>query len=613
MLLPLSLLSTFINTDASPQKVADAFFDLGFGVESIRGDIIDLEITPNRGDALSVLGLAREYSAYVNRPLHVPFYDNTYLQTPGNKDWSVKIDTSSVPLYIGLVVDIERNTSSPQWIKDILNIYGVNSINTVVDITNITMLLYGQPLHAFDCDTLKSKKITIRESLPSESIGLLNGKTVALPQGSLVMDDGAFIIDLVGIQGGKKTGVTTNSQKIILHAIDCDPAKIRTTSKQISLQTESSYRFERGIDRGGAHRALSYAMSLITKLCTGKVIQIITDEHYESRSLELNHAHICKVLGTTIPSKDCLAYLQRLGFSIQDTHVHIPSWRLHDIFFEEDIIEEIARLYGYNNLHKEPLPYICGTKMPTQPLWDKQREVASHLKMFGFDEVITYSFISSKNIEDGDAHLYKEVCNPLSRDHSYLRMSLIPLLVKAAERNNWIPSLALFEIGSVFSTSEEKTHIALISTQKIPFIDNTQCINVHQPPYMTKRKYYVWEGSLEKFMYEPPQSVSVQALKTFPYKNISKYQPTVIDVACIIDTSITIEQLREAIHSVDTCILLIEPFDIYSNASFGDSKISYAFHILLDNRNNDFTAGSIQLITRKIHTVLEQTFNAQIR
>jgi len=183
MLLPISLLRMFVDVDTSVQETAEIFYSLGFGVESVHGDVIDLEITPNRGDALSILGCAREYSAYTSKPLHNPFDKRTILPINDEPTIHVTITTPLVPFYRGYSIEIQNNQSSPQWIKNILKIYGIHAINTVIDITNITMLLFGQPLHAFDCSSIHSTQMTIRESIDDESVEILNGKTISLKKG----------------------------------------------------------------------------------------------------------------------------------------------------------------------------------------------------------------------------------------------------------------------------------------------------------------------------------------------------------------------------------------------------------------------------------------------
>lgn len=613
MLLPISLLRMFVDVDTSVQETAEIFYSLGFGVESVHGDVIDLEITPNRGDALSILGCAREYSAYTSKPLHNPFDKRTILPINDEPTIHVTITTPLVPFYRGYSIEIQNNQSSPQWIKNILKIYGIHAINTVVDITNITMLLFGQPLHAFDCSSIHSTQMTIRESIDDESVEILNGKTISLKKGSLVGDDGTKLIDLVGIQGGKSSGVTHSSKNILLQAIDCDPVTIRSTSKTLSLATESSYRFERGIDRNGAHSALTYALSLLEELCNAKLHSIISHKTFSTRTIKFNTQNVSRLLGTDISSDDCFNYLRRLGFDHKGSSVYVPSWRLHDIYIEEDLIEEIARLYGYNKLRKEQLPASHGTTMPTQNIWDTQRTTSHALQNLGFDEVLTYSFISSKNIPVSDRLKYRKVINPLSEDHAYLRNSIIPLLVKAAEFNIWMPSLSLFEIGTVFTATSEEIKIALLSTDKIPFIQESLSIVPNQLPYKTRKKYYVWEGSIDECKLLIPHENTSVKLTSFPFKNVSKYQPTVVDIACIVDRKYSIEQIRVTLHLIDKKIILVEPFDIYSNKKFGVDKISYAFHILLDNSDNNFTALSLNKIISNIHTVLVKTYDAHIR
>lgn len=613
MLLPLSLLQKFVDIHVPVQEVADAYYSLGFGIEQINKNILDLEITPNRGDALSVLGLAREYSAYSGNPLHIPTDLELFSEVPNVEDWKVNVSTPLVPYYFGVVMEIQNDCRSPQWVVDILDTYSINSINPIVDITNITMILFGQPLHAFDCNNLKTSTLSIRTSKKGESIEILKGNTIDLPEGSIVADDGKNIIDLVGIQGGKKSGVRNSTKKIILQAVDCNPVSIRTTSKEIGIQTEASYRFERGIDRNGAHRALSYALSLIKEICSGTVLQVIRHEQYDKRIIQLDYKNVVRVLGTRIPKHVCEELLNRLGFSINGKNVIIPSWRLSDIYFEEDLIEEIARLYGYNNLEKKSLPKFSSVVLPSDTVWTMQRSIARSLRSLGFDEVLTYSFISSKDAAQTDTNLYRKILNPMSEELSYLRNSLTPLLIQAAERNIYMPSISIFEIGTVFNKTHEVIHCALISTKPIPFIKRTISIVPNQTPYKTRKKYYAWEGSPNELVRLLPKDSHSLRLTTFPYKNPSKYQPTVFDVACIVNKKYTVEQIRTTLYESDDRILIVEPFDIYTHDVFGKNKISYAFHVLIDNIHNNFTSQSLSSIISHVYKILKDTYDAEIR
>lgn len=613
MLLPLSWLKEFVKCNDPIESVGNIFYELGFGVESTKNNVIDLEITPNRGDALSIIGLAREYAAATNQQLKVNDYR---LPTIKNDKEKVKINitTDKIPLYCGVVIEnVNVVKSSPEIINK-LRTFGISPINAIVDITNLIMIEYGQPLHAFDTDKLKGSVLNLKGSNGGESITTLNNKIYSLKKDMLVGYDSDGPIDLIGIQGGLASGVTQKTTSILIQAIDCDPVTIRKTSKLLNLTTEASFRFERGIDRKMAINALAKAISMILQFCKGTVTQVYQDTRYENRNIEIDFSRISSFLGTEISRSVAVNLLKRLGFNTDKNIVSVPSWRLFDIHFEEDLIEEITRLYGYNNLVSTPLQYANVSKLKTDQIWKQQREIAQELINLGFDEIMTYSFLSEKEVLESDESDLREVKNPLSRDYAFLRRSLIPLLIKAAEHNTWYPAIAVFEIGNVFSKNNESQKIALLSTSKIDFIPNCTTINPQQLPYNTRKKYYTWEGNIGDIKdILPKKSASLIDLKNIKYRPFSKFPPLVRDISCILANDIEIEAIRSTILESNQNILIVEPFDIYTSESLGQNKKSIALHIIFDSPTMTLVSADIDKIMEKIYHRLKTNFSAIIR
>lgn len=444
-------------------------------------DSLNLSITPNRADLLSIQGIARDLSAiYKKKFTSVTIPKLNFEDKELDQHFSIKIKCSeSLRRYAAIKLSGLKNAISPDWMQKRLSSAGLRPINAIVDCTNYCMLELGQPLHAFDYEKISEidvdrghhaglREITVRFSSGHEKFSSLDEVKREIPDGAIVIADSKKILALGGIIGGLDSSVSENTSQIVLESAVFDPELIRKTSKILNISTDASYRFERGVDEEITVAALKHAAGLILEICGGKITSKIFD--FSDRksttknkiifSLDRYESHT----GMSTSIENAATILQTLGFQIskkskKNFETAPPSWR-KDITIEEDLFEEILRISNYNSI---PETFISGQFSPPQPnaLFDLENKTASLLASLGWQEALTYSFYSSKNIRESqlpaDSHI--QLLNPLGYETAYLRASLLPGLLNALARNvNIIDGdIKFFEIGHVFQNN--KGHI----------------------------------------------------------------------------------------------------------------------------------------------------------
>jgi len=459
--------------------------------------VLDIDVTPNRVDCLSVIGLARDLSAKFSSKLKFDYSIN-YEINEKNKIVEIK-DPSLCPRYTGVTIDSVTISESPEWLKQRLISIGERPINNVVDITNYVMFEMGQPLHAFDLDKINGGKIIVRESRKKEKIKTLDGIERELPPNSIVISDEANkSIGLAGIMGGGNSEIESSTKTVFLESGNWNPSLIRNTSKKLGLSTEASIRFERNLNPDIAIYGLSRATDLIIQIAGGKIRDGIED-NYPGRkeSVEkiiLNKENLKKHLGLEISNEKISETLLYLNFEYvfneekELWEITKPFWR-SDIDIPEDIHEEIARIIGYDQI---PSTYLAGSVPKWEPnlSLDTKTKTQDILVGAGLNETISYSAISDKlySFTPEIFNLGDKITlqNPISNEYSILRKSLIPSVISAASRNsnNWKGPIKLFEIGNVFyeldSKIIEKTMIAGIITgprQEISMNSDTSTVD----------------------------------------------------------------------------------------------------------------------------------------
>lgn len=434
---------------------------------NLHDEVIELGLTPNRADLLSMLGVAYEMSAVFNRPLKPLAHDLVKVKSNGKV--KVSLDTDKCITYYAQVIKDVVIKPSPLWLTSRLIAFGVRPINNVVDITNYILALFGQPLHAFDYDLL-GNEIVVRMAKPNEEIITLDKVTRTLLETDVVITDGKKPVALAGVMGGLDTEVTTNTKNIVIEAAVFDPLSIRKTSSRLGLRSESSIRFERGVDVNRTKLALNYASYLFATLANGKVIDEVNFaglKEVAPKQIKITAKEVEKILGVKISKADIIKIIKLLNFDvIDDLVVSVPNRRL-DITIKEDLVEEIGRLYGYDKLPiTHPVDSMTGELSKSQTTI---RTIKNTLSKLGLNETVTYSLVNNAdNIAFTYNHLEDiepiKLLMPLSEDRSELRFGLIPSLLSVVKYNfsRKLEDIALFEVGKVYyhtDSNHEETYL----------------------------------------------------------------------------------------------------------------------------------------------------------
>ena len=440
---------------------------VGTPLADYMGDVIfDLDITPNRPDCLSVIGIAREVAALTGQGLHLPEVSYGESPSPMGQQISVDIvDPDLCPRYCASLITGVKVAASPRWMQQKLLAYGMRPINNIVDITNYAMLEYGQPLHAFDYHQIRGKKITVRRADNGEAVVTLDGVKRVLSEDTLVIADEEQAVAIAGVMGGADSEVTQQTTAILLEAANFNPASIYHTGNTLNLPSEARLRFERGISPELTLPALKRATQLIIQLASGEAAKGLADVYpgkLEREPILLSTGEVKRLLGVEFSLDQITGALASLGFdckpagSASEVWVTAPYWR-SDIHQTVDIIEEVARIIGYDKIPatmlSEPLP-----RQNPEPILDLKREVSHSLIGYGFQEVLTYSLTSLELLNKllPEPHPLEPIplrmANPMTADQEYLRPNLRANLLAAlsANRRHEDGSIRLFELGKVY-------------------------------------------------------------------------------------------------------------------------------------------------------------------
>lgn len=458
-------LKNFVETTASPAEVSERLTMVGLeveGMEALDGDTIyEVNVTPNRPDCLSILGIAREVAAAFEIPLILPETDIACDSVdPGFQVEIVNQDLCG--RYAGRMISGVTVADSPEWIKTQLEKSGIRSLNNVVDITNYVLLELGHPLHAFDADRLKGNIIRIKTAGQARTFVTLDGVERAIPAESLIIWDSESPVAIAGIMGGAFSGVTSETQNVFLESAYFAPASIRQTSKELGLRSESSYRFERGTDIEFLENALNRAAMLIQQTGGGTIHRIVDayPKKYVSEVVEVNCEKVNALLGTSLQKDEMIHLLGRIGISSEGDgpvfRVIPPAFR-RDIQSFVDVVEEIARCYNFVNI---PLT-IPKTVLPNGILSKREINISKtkdSLRKSGFSEVINYSFMNSSDLDvleiSRDDVRRRCIClrNPLRQEESLMRSMLIPSLINNFLYNisRGVRDIRFFELSKVF-------------------------------------------------------------------------------------------------------------------------------------------------------------------
>jgi len=659
---------------------------LGKAVEEVLGlddVILELGITPNRPDCLSMLGVAREVGALTRssaKPPQASIQENDQDITSLT---SITInDDSGCPRYAARIVSNVKIGPSPAWMQQRLIRVGLRPLNNVVDVTNYVLMELGHPLHVFDYHKLDEDRIVVRRAQSGESIVTLDGVERDLTEQMLVIADAEKPVAIAGVMGGANSEVTEQTTTVLIESAYFDPVSIRRTSKALGLSTEASYRFERGADFEMVTLALDRTAALMAELAGGEIARGLIDQYprkFSPVEIKLRHQRTDKILGIEIPPDEAVSILASLGFEIisEETdavHVRVPSYR-PDVQAEIDLIEEVARIYGYNRIKAT---YPQDTTVTARGVQQCSGEDQSRniLKSCGFSEILTFSFGSPAAMADlakGDSSVLPHAIrmkNPLTEDTSALRTTLIPGLLQSLQANARVGNkdLKLFEIGNIYWPDEEqalpneRTLVAgamtglsrqmswrgrpaevdffdikgvaetLLAASGYPAVEAVKaslpgfhpgaCAEIALNGITIGKTGEIHPTLLEK--YEIGQKVCVfeidlTTLESQPaaerkYEKISRYPYSDRDLAVVVDEQLEAASLSSAITETGGEILRrVFLFDTYRGKQVADGKKSLAFSLRFQSDERTLTDEEITTaLTRVIHA-LEEKFGARLR
>ena len=632
--------------------VLDENTPLGKKLEDVlekQDTILEIEITTNRGDCLSHWGVAREIAAKLQKIPTLPTiktakYTEKNLVDVKDKDLCTR--------YIGCHITGVKIAPSPKWMKDKLESCGVKSINNVVDITNYVMLELGQPLHAFDATTLSGGKVVVRRANDGEKLATLDGKTHELDKNNLVIADGSKALAVAGVIGGQSSSITDATTEVFLEAAVFNPGSVRKTARKLNISTDASYRYERGTSWEVAEMASWRALNLITELAGGR---LETREDYNSPDNEkviinLRVERVEKLLGYAVDEKTIANILRFLGIEISSKVqnvliAEVPSYR-NDIKEEVDLIEEIARVNGYENI---PMDIDSGISSAEQKGTGKlTKQLTDSLVGLGFCEAMNYSFAEIKDLDRLFLKYTYKIANPISKENEVLRPSLLTGLMKNFDFNvgQSTTDIKLFETGKIFDDKGERRVLGILmagpvwqpwwkweSSKQNPVFDfyfaNGVISNILPSKEFTiaenrtPAKYYhpgktaaiVYHGKVvgqfgvlrpdivesinDEVIYAEIEIENIEKTyknKINAYEHVAKFPTVKRDISVVADKTIKFEKIEKVIKHVmkDGGILKdCSLFSVYENEKLGAGKISYSFR--LTYRHNDKTLNDVEV------------------
>lgn len=505
MLAPISWLKDFVDIKLPLKDLCWRLTEVGLSVERIiknsEDTILELEITPNRPDCLSILGIAREIAAIENKSIKYQISSIKYKKTV--KDLNIKIinNYELCPRYTGIIISGVTIKPSPPLIQERLKKINLRLINNIVDLSNYVMWELGNPIHCFDYDKITDKTMYLQKSVGGEDFTSVDEISYKLPSNAIIIKDKNRVIDLCGLKGGLNTGISNTTKNIFIHVPVYDPVLIRRTSQALGLRSDASAIFERGVNRGGTIDALLRLAELILKYAGGKISSGIIDfkkEEFLPWKLKLSLQRSEKILGLKIPEKRVLEILELLNLSPKKDsdeiiEVTVPTYR-QDLKIEEDLIEEVARHYGYN---KFSLTLPSG-QIPTQKVayfkdYRFEEKVKNLMAASGFSEVYTYGLISKAQLQKLDSGLLEKaikIVNPVSLDYEYLRPTIIGNLLEAIKLNQPnFEKIRLFELGKTYK------RIKNYESRNMSYVERNYLVAVS-----TGEKYYELKGVVETLL-----------------------------------------------------------------------------------------------------------------
>lgn len=627
-------LKNYVEIEKSAEELAADLTLFGHEAEGIEKEgiytVLDFEITPNRGDCLSIYGMAREVAALYNtdtKKEKIKIDDEDLKKNIDIKISALRQDKSGCPRYTARIIDNIKVEETPQQIKDYLASYGFRCLNNIVDITNYVMLITGQPLHTFDYDKILDGVMNIRLSKKGEEVMTLDGKNHVLDDDTIIISDDEKIYDLAGIMGGIKSEIDEKTKTIVLQGAVFDPILIRRASKHLHHTTDASYRYERGVDWKETAYSVDLAAYLIKETCAeakiGELIDI-KSEAYVATKIELDISKVNKLIGIDVDIETAKKYLERLGFVMNGNTVTVPSYRSYDVKIWQDLAEEIARMYGYNKINKLSFD-VQKSNLNIDTEWAKRKNIKDILKELGFSEVYSYSFADKDKLEilGFDLNDCIETANPISPELKYLRPSLLPSLLSQIAKNPWAPEINIFEIEKVFEKDTEKWQLGVVTVGKPENMLSSALQSLNLQVKIENIEQSVLDAykirRLFKFLICDVDKINIDVKKTDyeisknKYTPISKFPPTIRDLAFIVNSKIDSSSVALEIKKTSENILLVELFDEYISDKFGKDSKNIAYHVWIQNSKGPVSEKESQKIVIKIIQLVENMFKAKLR
>ena len=649
-------------------------------VLDLKEEIIDFEITPNRPDCLSIEGLGRETAASLDKPFKNPRKNIDELQIPDKKEIEgLTVDITAPELcyrYIARVVKNVKVGPSPDWMKKRLKACGIRSINNIVDITNYVMLEMGQPMHAFDINSISGKHITVRRAENGEKITTLDETERVLDENDLVIADDKKAVAIAGVMGGLNSEIEKDTQTVVFESAMFYGGSIRKTAKKVGLRTESSARYEKGLSSENTLRAINRAVELVELLGAGEVVEGKIDVYptkQKINKIKLDVDKINTLLGTNISKQEMVNILEKLDIKVENDMAIAPYFRM-DLEFVADIAEEIARFYGYDKLETTLVRAgtTIGVRTKEQKIENKIQEI---LVTNGLSEIYTYGFLSEKDLEK--SKIKKElidnaitIINPLGDEFKLMRPTTIPSMMQilAGNNNKKNQNVKLFDISRNYKNIDNQ-----VEKGEVPLQENILTIGM----YGEDVDFYTLKGLVENILeaanvnrydierettnesYHPGRcanlKVGIDTIATFgevhpevlmnyeinkrvylaeinitkivkyskankKYTEVPKFPAAERDIAVIVDEDVQVGDIEKAITKKCKRLLKgqkgleeLKLFDIYRDEKIGENKKSVAYILIFRDKTKSLSDDEINPVMEEITKELEEKFKAELR
>ena len=659
-----------------PHCIADGIFVLNEDVKPgddmaavIGADdhVVEFEITPNRPDCLSVIGLAREASATFGRPLklHTPEVKGCGGSIAELVDIDIE-DGDLCPRYTARMVKNVKIQPSPAWMRERLRNSGVRPINNIVDITNYVMLEYGQPMHAFDFSCVEGNHIIVRTAREGETIQTLDGNQRKLTPSMLCICDENKPVCVAGVMGGANSEIVGDTAMVLFESANFNGTSVHRTAAALNMRTDASSRYEKGLDPMNTLKAVERACELVELLGAGEVVEGVMDviaKDSNPVTVKLEPEKVNGLLGTDVSREEMVRILEALDFKVEDDTIHVPSWR-SDVEHYSDIAEEVARFYGYNNI-PDTLSNCLTARRGLTDIQQTENLLGSVCRAAGYDEIITYSFISPTYYDkidlpkDSPLRDSLKILNPLGEDTSIMRTTTLPSMLEILTRNYNFrnKSAKLYELGRVYfkradGLADEPKVLtlgaygdnmdffalkgAVEAVLKQLRIENVRFLaDSENPSYHPGRCAKVYCGDrllgtvgqihphvagnygvdAELYAAELRFDALYESKGPQPlYQPLPKFPAVTRDIAVVCDKAVTVGELEDAIRKGAKGLLKdVALFDIYTGVGIAPGKKSVAFNLTLRADDRSLTAEEADADVKSILTALEQECGAVLR